>query len=379
MPSSPGKILAELRDNAGVSIPALARAVNVSENTIASFEQTDRGLSIGAAERIARYFAVSSEDWLRGNLTANESPRLFQNRRGPRDLVDNENQFLSAALIQARSLRELNDLLQDAENIRTRLRPEAVSGVPYQDGYRLARRVRSLLGNESEPLSNLGRLLGRSFSIFVAKAVFRPAIRAVALKDRHGNAAILLNRDNQGITNYAWQRVNMAHELCHILFDDLTDGLDVVVDWGEEAPAPEEDGLPTEQRARAFAAELLIPQVGLRARLGAPRPATSERAALVRVRQIRDYFQTTYEVALYHLVNQGYVSSSLKEPLQRRWADESNASQQRERIDPLWKRAQDAWSRGLITSMRARELLGLSPWAALPWEGSREAGHAASS
>lgn len=379
MSSSAGKTLVELRDRARVTSEALARAVKVDQASIESFERTDKGLSIGAVERIARHFGVRAEDWLRGDLSASDSPRLFQNKRGPKDdLVDNESQELIAALAGARALRELNDLLHDSEDLRTALRPEAVGRVPYQDGYRLARRVRTLLGNAADPLPPLRKLLGRSFSIYIARGIFRPTIHAVSVKDRHGNAAILVNRRNPGIASLGWHRVNLAHELCHILFDELADGLDVVVDWGEDGPAPRGDAVRLEQRARAFAAELLIPLEGLNALLGPPRQATSERAALSKIRKVREHYQTTYEVALYHLVNQKYLASSLKGALQRSWSNEPDTGS-RERIEPLWKRVQAAWSKGLVTSMRARELLGLSPWEPLPWADAIESGHAASS
>ena len=90
------------------------------------------------------------------------------------------------------------------------------------------------------------------------------AVRAAATTA----AAVVLNLAVRGGPKpgspQAWlvDRVSICHELCHILFDEPRGGpVDVVLDDeprdGQEKPA-------SEQRAGAFAAEMLIPLFGLR-------------------------------------------------------------------------------------------------------------------
>ena len=58
-------------------------------------------------------------------------------------------------------------------------------------------------------------------------------------------------------TNAVLARVYLAHELCHVLFDPSDGGLHIVLDVGSDR-----DVQAAEQRARAFAAELLLPLPG---------------------------------------------------------------------------------------------------------------------
>jgi Zn-dependent peptidase ImmA (M78 family)/transcriptional regulator with XRE-family HTH domain len=369
----PGDLVAELRAAANLSGDELARATDLPISSLKAFEEQGQGLSIAQVERIAKFFKVDPLALLSGDLDPGESLKLFFNKRGARDFFPDDKPLLSQALHRARILWDLNELLGETPNLRAKFVPQAVGDVPYADGYRLAREVRRVLGNPDQLLPGLSAVLENQFSILVAEGKFgSPTIQAVSVKQGSGAAAILLNQSNPGFGSPLSRRVNLAHELGHILFDEERDGFGLVVDRGTKSGRNllVEDSSPTEQRAKAFAAEFLMPLAGLQRILGPSARANKERTAFAKIDEVRRAFHTTYEISLYQLVNQGYIARSLKEKLQRRWPESMEPPAEAEPDVPLSGRVRQALDRGVITSMRARELLGLSIWDPLPWDRS---------
>lgn len=371
----PGTLIAELRTAAHLDSHELAEAAGIEAAALEAYERQGKGLSLSAVTRIARFFGVEPVALLRAEAGVEDSLRVHFNQSGPHDFYLDDQQVLAGSMQRARSLLEVNQILSDVEDLRGRLIPEPVGGTPHEDGYRLARKVRALLKNETGLLANLGSLLEVSFSICVSDAELRQErIQAVSMKQRDGVASIVLNSSNKGFGSLMWRRVNLAHELCHILFDEPRSGFDLVADYGEPGRCFSDGSTPNEQRAKAFAAELLIPLAGLEQILGSPYQANKETTALLRIRDVRESFHTTYEVALYQLINQGYLSHSLRDRLLRRWPEEEDPPAQERIESALPGRVRSAWERRLITDLRARELLDLSVWVPLPWEQPDEAG-----
>jgi Zn-dependent peptidase ImmA (M78 family) len=145
------------------------------------------------------------------------------------------------------------------------------------------------------------------------------------------------------------------------------------VDSGTDVNRAPSDGgpAPEEQRANAFAAELLIPLLGLK-RLFGPPPTKAEvsyAAAFTRVQRAREEFKTPKEVAVNHLCWRGYIDQTLHDALIGAvYPHIDRAPERYGRRAVLERRVILASRRDLITSMRARELLGLSVWDDLPDE-----------
>jgi Zn-dependent peptidase ImmA (M78 family) len=198
-------------------------------------------------------------------------------------------------------------------------------------------------------------------------------IQAVSVKQEPAAAIVLLNQANAGYRNPLRRRVDLAHELAHILFDEPNGSINVTVDSSTDVNrAPTEAGHPpNEQRANAFAAELLIPLHGLRRLLGPPPPKgnVSYADAFAVVQRVREEFKTPKEVAVNHLCWRGYVDQCLHGTLIRAAYPRIGPAPERyARRSVIERRVILARRRGLITSMRARELLGLSVWDELPDE-----------
>ncbi len=164
-------------------------------------------------------------------------------------------------------------------------------------------------------------------------------------------------------------RVWIAHELCHALFDMDAGGVHVVVDFDGDRHVHE-----AERRARAFAAELLLPEAGLRKLVGPPTEVGGETAARNLVAMGRDHFGSTWQVAANHLCNLGFIAMNLRGWLERQpppamtraWATslpETGAPSVH--VATLTCRAYDA---GHLTDGEVRALLDLDVMAPLPWE-----------
>jgi hypothetical protein len=126
----------------------------------------------------------------------------------------------------------------------------------------------------------------------------------------------------------------------------------------------------TEKRARAFAAELLIPWDGLVEQFGPPNQRSSEqRASLASARElvllVAAHFRASPELTTNHLVDYAYIGQHLRDAAWRGLAVPPGPPQPN-RPKMLHRRVAEALGAGLITQMRAREFLDLSARDPLP-------------
>ncbi|WP_437938809.1 ImmA/IrrE family metallo-endopeptidase [Sorangium sp. So ce341] len=254
------------------------------------------------------------------------------------------------------------------------------------DGYARAWRLRDILHQKNfldsptSPLPDpLETLVEEAFGVpAIEKPLHSPSVLAVTVKDRaSGLAAILLNTAAKGGLQPLRRRVDLAHEICLLLFDEPRDDIGLWIDVAEdqEEDAPRRQGDAVEKRARAFAAELLLPKLGLHRLLGRPQVRARElKPAVELVQRAREHYGTTIELTSYHLYNVGYIERYLLEEIvaeiQKTVPLLSHAAPSaREAL--LSRRVREALSAGLISAMRARELLELSAWDELPWNTTR--------
>ena len=144
----------------------------------------------------------------------------------------------------------LDKLSEEALEVSASAQDEA----PFAQGHKLATWLRSELGISGDR--------GRVNPDEVLKSWHVPVIDvAIGLGDidavgcwgpKHG-PAVLMNSDAQHADNAGRRRATLAHEICHLLVD-RSGSLPLVEILGGKAAKH------TEQRARAFAAEFLIPR-----------------------------------------------------------------------------------------------------------------------
>jgi len=130
---------------------------------------------------------------------------------------------------------------------------------PYVQGNELAKWLRRVLNLvDDRPIDPI-TILERTFRVDVRVLNFEmPSLDAIAVWGSKLGPAVLLNKASARIRAFQniWRngviRVNAAHELCHLIVD-TTHALTAVDILGGRMP------VRIEQRARAFAAEFLLP------------------------------------------------------------------------------------------------------------------------
>lgn len=229
-------------------------------------------------------------------------PKGFAEAANDRDVFS-----IAARMASALPLEEIRNILervrvfqkatspaldQLAEAARASLAGPLSDALPYEQGEGLAnmlRRDQALPNGKAVNVFALVEKLGIPLQV---EDVETPGLDALAIwGDRHG-PAILLNETSERHKspfdpreNFAL-RITLAHELCHLLADS-THVLSAIDVLNSRMPQT------IEQRARAFAAELLLPTSdAARAWIDADRPRDRER-----VDSLLDTLSQTYKMS----------------------------------------------------------------------------------
>jgi hypothetical protein len=346
-----GKLVQTHRSKVGFSHVELAELARVPLAALEAFEEERGNITAAALDRVAYVLAVDAGALRQGRIERSPTAALFFRQAAFADFRDVEDRpQIVEAFERALALRKVNALLGRPASLREQFEPEEPTPEAAQDGYRLARKVRSALGNETGPLGDMAELLEEEFDILVRTEVLSSSrIDALALKEpQTGAAAAILNAASRRRSNAWAARVDLAHELGHILFDPPQGEINLIVDQEDE----EGRGVRhAEKRARAFSAELLMLELLARA---------------------RQEFHTPIEITVNHLVNREYIVGFQQDAVieEARRTGGGRAAPipppQPSRQDVLTRRVLEALDRDLISAGRARELLQLTPWDDLP-------------
>ncbi len=178
-------------------------------------------------------------------------------------------------------LRPLKTLRSELTN----LQQGAGADQPWRAGYELARRVRSLLSLDGQPLARLNQALG------VSREDLDRAVREQASRTKLFDAVVGINdRESPGfVLSSSGERAKRFH-LCRGLFEYLT------------SPTPQPALLTRtnsdrQRRSRAFAAELLAPSSWLRARIKSRRVDPEE------VEELANEFGVSEQVITHQIEN----------------------------------------------------------------------------
>ena len=376
-----GRAIEAARKRLGVSLEDLAASTSLDVALLGSIERGEQLVSTAKLDRIASALGIDAFA-LYGGREVERTLVVLPRYAARSDFQQGDLPVLRRALERATALAKVSAILGKT-SLAGQFKPTPPGADPAQDGYHCARRVRRALGRITEPLDNLPALLAERFDVpVVVEPLATAALQAAAVRSSVTYAAaVVLNssvKDGPPVGSFqAWlvDRVSICHELCHIVFDEPRGGIvDVILDdllEGQERP-------PIEQRAGAFAAEMLIPLFGLRNLLGAEGRQTDTPAQADRlVDEVRTHFKTPAEIAVNHLYNHGYVArisdfrENLIERAQGRDIPQPGTLPAGE--DDAWRRAllartQEAHDCSLITDGTARALLELEPGEPLPWE-----------
>lgn len=356
----------------------LARSTRIAPSDLAALEQgRSAAVSTAALARLARRLDLPPTALWSDDPSAELELSLHFRHASVPDFFHEDEAAARGAVLTAHALAELETLL-GRDPLRTWFRPKPVGTPPHEDGYARAREVRRVLAgkgalpSEDAPLpAPLEDLIEDALGIPVIEAKLTTAnVLALTAKDGPtGAVAIVINSSAMWGESPVRRRVDECHELAHALFDETAQPLSVWIDREQEADdSPENKRLadPVEQRARAFAAELLLPRTGLRELLGPPAPQASVERAIDLAKRAQERFLSSAELTAYHLANHGYFAGYFHDDVVRALAGPT-MTPALPRIPVLERRARQAVEAGLLTAMGAREILGLPVWADLPW------------
>ncbi|WP_437835480.1 ImmA/IrrE family metallo-endopeptidase [Sorangium sp. So ce1153] len=376
-----GRRLRAAREARHLERATLARDAHVSEDVLARLEAGEAvPVSTAALARVERRLKLTPTALWADTPREETALSLHFRHASVPDFFSADEAAAREALMIARDVEGLEERLGRPAPLKRAdwFREAQVGHNASADGYARAWRLRdilhqkNLLDSPTAPLPDpLETLVEEAFGVpVVEKPLHSSSVLAVTVKDRvSGLAAILLNTASEWGTHLPRSRVDLAHEVCHLLYDepreDIGLWIDVIEDQEDDAPRRQGDAV--EKRARAFAAELLLPKLGLHQLLGRPLVRARELTPAVEmVRRAREHYGTTIELTSYHLYNVGYIEKYLLEEIQKTVPSLSHAAPSaRETL--LSRRVREALSAGLISAMRARELLDISAWDELPW------------
>lgn len=324
-----GEIFSTLRSLSGLAIGDVARAVGREVSAIRDAERGDLDDALTTA--LAEHYGLDAEA-LRDGLVGRggtESAAVFLFHGAATSFDVRDLRVVDRAMRVARAFTVTTQAGREGIAARARFRARPPNGPMPADaavqGYSLAREVRAALAFETEPLGDLRAFVEERFGAAVLVERFvSDDLRALATLDasRACAAAVLEDEEPLRARNPLLARVYLAHELCHLLFDPVRPGrVQIAADlhsadaWMRSREAPSVERL-LESRARGFAAELLIPRPGVEALFGEPRnPVSTLESALGLVEWTLNHFATPQEIAVWHLINLGYIERRLANEL----------------------------------------------------------------
>lgn len=369
-----GPLVAQVRARHGLDSASLAARIGTDATIVERLEAGKPGVTTSQLDAIAAVLGLDSQALRRGEEVARPAPSVFLRHNGMQDFRDEDLGLLDRAIEQARDLKSLGVTLGeiDAQWIGTSFKrstaPHDTSDAAAKHGYQLANELRKRLNLATEPLQDLRALTEERLSIAVV--LLRLSIRGACAVKAGDAAAIVLSSGS--FQAPARSRGAIAHELCHMLHDPDKEGVHIVLDLDSDRGTH-----ANEQRARAFAAELLLPRAGLNGLFGVPRQIQEEDAAKQFVVSAMNHFGASWQITANHLCNREFVHRSLRE-----WLEALEAHS----LPSAWaaplpqvnapsllmsQRAQRAHEQGLITDGEVREILGIDVLDRLPWDDVR--------
>jgi hypothetical protein len=216
------------------------------------------GLSRLGARRLVQAGLLQPVSSVADAANDDDELRIAARMTGALPVAEIERLLTRASLIPARSAPALERLSRDAMDI---LNGEAADQKPFEQGVRIARMVRDHLRigtlKRVDPLP----MLFYANDIYVRFEELGLAnLDAIAIWGRRHGPGVLVNKSSRRlrltsgreVAGQGAARVTIAHELCHLLVD-REQALGAVDILNGRMP------LLVEQRARAFAAELMLP------------------------------------------------------------------------------------------------------------------------
>jgi len=168
-------------------------------------------------------------------------------------------------------------------------------GSALTQGRAAAEATRDALGLGVGPIGDLPALLEERFGVHVIVQPIAGDVHGICVSD--GEIGVVLINSND---RWGRQRFTAAHELCHLLFDDLK-----LYEVTEKRPIIEN----SEKRAEAFAAHFLAPDIGVL------QVVDGRRVDDAVVAELMHYFGMSRDAMCWRLYNLGALSKGRAEEM----------------------------------------------------------------
>ncbi|MCA9677041.1 MAG: helix-turn-helix domain-containing protein [Myxococcales bacterium] len=362
--------LMRAREAARISVETAASAAELPPDLVREVER-GQGLTAGRVAALANVYGYSEEDLLDDAPLETAVSVLLRGDPHADDLA----LHLGRLTAVCREYTQLEDLLGSPAQGRIVGFPPAgpPAPPPWRHGEELATLTRSKLDLGIAPIRSMSALLEQLGVRLVWTDRLPEELQGLSLHDPLVGPSIVANTN--GRVHQWWTlRTTIAHELCHILYDRVP-----TAPLGIASRRNQRDDL--EQRANAFSVYFLAPREGVRALLMS-RGCLPFQLHRSDVHAVMMHFGLGKEAATAHLLHLDWISRPQREgllglsyPTEPEDDSESPESQPDlarylelgvplERIS-LVRVAERAHERGVITTARFREALGLSPFADL--------------
>jgi Zn-dependent peptidase ImmA (M78 family) len=184
---------------------------------------------------------------------------------------------------------------------------------PFLQGYRLAQRLRDYLDQADGRLDPEALLRGWGIDL-TDRDLGSERLDAIAVWGQGQRPTVMVNRTGLRSRLPTGRRTTCAHELCHLLVD-TDDALPAVEVLGGRVPQP------VEQRANAFAAELLLPLAAagraVETELAHVHTPDARRQAIEHVLEgLHRHYGVSFETAAWQVKNSGRLAQADEDALQ---------------------------------------------------------------
>lgn len=167
-----------------------------------------------------------------------------------------------------------------------------VSSPPWEQGYEFARAFRRYLGPGENPFKPDAWLKSVGVSVHDVRLATKD-VEAIAVWGPRNGPAVLINRDGLASSRASGRNASLAHEIGHLLMDRAGALPAAEVLGGKVDPL-------VEQRARAFAVEILLPKSVAGARLS---NAAEVREVRTLVASLANRYGVSHEVVAWQVRN----------------------------------------------------------------------------
>ncbi|GGK73709.1 hypothetical protein Sme01_32960 [Sphaerisporangium melleum] len=186
----------------------------------------------------------------------------------------------------------------------------------WEQGYELAERVHEEIGIDlSGGWVDIERLLRRLGVAIISRKLQDQNIRACSIVGPRHQPTVVHNESSLAFSNYRAKRFNLAHELCHLLFD-RSRGRKLAIASGPWAPRS------IERRANAFAAMFLMPSALVQQAI-ADQPDPVDRPEAIAA--VAAQLQVSRHAAIEHLYNLTLMSDATRDELLAQAQSSDNA------------------------------------------------------